>query len=74
MAGEDVTLSLQGLTQQNSALAEVCLSGLLPSYASGVTLLRPKHTPSLKPLSHSLNGGFLLCSLLVCHANTGVSL
>lgn len=65
MAREDATLSPQGFRQQNSPFAEVCLSGPLPSDASGITLLLPKHIPFLKSPSHSLNGRFLLCSLQV---------
>lgn len=65
MAGEDATLSPQGLRQQTSPLAEDCLSGPLPSDASGITVPLPKYIPPLKSPSHSLNGRFLLCSLHV---------
>lgn len=64
-AGEDATLTLQGLKQQNSPLAEVWFFWTSFFRCVWNTLLLPKHTPFLRSPSHSLNGRFLLCSLHV---------
>lgn len=75
MAGEDATLSLQGLRQRNSPLAEVWFSGPLSSDASGIHSSSPSILPLSKPLViHLMEDSFFVLYVLVCHTNTGVSL